>query len=76
MTRVLVAVIAGVAIHRTVLVYVFNVGGSYIYSALDMRVDQLLVGSLTAVLLKRRVLQRFWNGACSHPLIALVLLHS
>jgi peptidoglycan/LPS O-acetylase OafA/YrhL len=74
MTRVLVAVIAGVAIHRAALTYVFEVDESYIYSAFDTRVDQLLIGALAAVLLKRRVLRRFWSRACAHPVAPVVPL--
>lgn len=74
MTRVLVGVIAAVVIHRAVLTFVFQVDESYIYSAFDTRVDQLMVGCLLAVLLKRKALQRFWAIVCSHPLAPLVTI--
>jgi peptidoglycan/LPS O-acetylase OafA/YrhL len=74
MTRVLVAVIACVAIHRALLSYVFAVDESYIYSAFDTRVDQLMAGCLLAVLLKRRALEWFWARVCSHPIAPLVTI--
>ena len=72
MTHVLVAVIGCVVIHRSLLTLVFGVDQSYIYSAFDTRVDQLMVGCLVAVLLKRRALEWFWTRVCAHPVAPLV----
>jgi peptidoglycan/LPS O-acetylase OafA/YrhL len=72
LTRVLVTLIASVALNRLVLVFVFAVDGSYLYSALDTRVDQLLIGCLTAVLLRRRALEWLWSRVCCHPVAPLV----
>jgi peptidoglycan/LPS O-acetylase OafA/YrhL len=69
MTKLLVAVIAVVGIHRAVLSAVFHVNQSYIYSAFDTRIDQLLIGCLLAVSLKRRTVLSFWNVACAHSLM-------
>ena len=79
MTYVLMAVIASVVVHRSLLTFVFRVDESYIYSAFDTRVDQLMIGCLIAVLLKRRILDGLWTRACSHPVapvftIALAIL--
>jgi peptidoglycan/LPS O-acetylase OafA/YrhL len=74
LTKVLGAVIVVVAIHRIALLYVVGVDQSYVYSAFDTRVDQLMVGALTAVLLKRRVLQKFWASACGHPFAPVVTI--
>lgn len=72
MTKILIAVIALVGIHRTVLSAVFDVSQSYIYSAFDTRIDQLMTGCLLAVALRRRLLVSFWNGACSHAVMPIL----
>jgi len=77
MTRLLAAIIGVALVHRAMLMYVFAVDESYVYSAFDTRLDQLMVGALTAVLLKRRVLQAFWSRACAHvlaPVVTIALL--
>ena len=74
MTRILVAIIAAGLVHRALLLYVFDVKESYVYSALDTRLDQLMVGALAAVLLKRRVLESFWSHVCAHQLAPLVTI--
>jgi len=72
MTKLLVALIAAVGIHRAVLSLVFEVKPSYVYSAFDTRIDQLLIGCLLAVSLRRRILSSFWNSACSHAAMPFV----
>jgi peptidoglycan/LPS O-acetylase OafA/YrhL len=72
MTKFLVAVIAVVAVHRAVLSAVFQVNQSYIYSAFDTRIDQLMIGCLLAVSLRRHALRAFWNGACAHAAMPLL----
>ena len=77
MTRILVAIISVALVHRAMLIYVFHVDESYVYSAFDTRLDQLMAGALAAVLLKRRVLQSFWSTACAHvlaPAVTIALL--
>jgi peptidoglycan/LPS O-acetylase OafA/YrhL len=69
MTKLLITVIAVVGIHRSVLSLVFEVNQSYIYSAFDTRIDQLMIGCLLAVTLRRRMLTSFWNAACSHAVM-------
>ena len=49
----------------------------YIFTAFEMRVDQLAIGCLLAVVLRRKVLGRFWELACGSvyfPLITVLLL--
>ena len=74
MTHVLIAVIGCVVVHRCLLTFVFHVDESYVYSAFDTRVDQLMIGCLVAVLLKRRVLDGLWARACGHPFAPLFTL--
>jgi peptidoglycan/LPS O-acetylase OafA/YrhL len=72
MTKLLVGVILVVGTHRAVLSAVFHVNQSYIYSAFDTRIDQLLIGCLLAVSLRRRMLMSFWNAACAHAAMPLL----
>jgi len=67
LTRLLTTVIVCVGAYRAVLLYFASVEHSYVYSAFDTRVDQLMTGALIAVVLKRRVLETFWTAACSRP---------
>jgi peptidoglycan/LPS O-acetylase OafA/YrhL len=69
-----VALIVAVNVHRIVLSYVFEVPGSYVYSAFDTRIDHLLIGCLLAVVLHRRLFQSFWAAACSHPVAPLLTM--
>ena len=72
LTRVLVALIAAVDLYRMVLYFGFHVSRAWLQFAFDCRVDHLLVGCLLAVLLKRGVLQEFWNFITSRIWISLV----
>jgi peptidoglycan/LPS O-acetylase OafA/YrhL len=74
MSRVLIGLIAASAVYRLVLVYGFDVDERYIYQAFDTRSDNLLVGCLLAVLLKRRALSAFWRAATAHPALPLVTI--
>jgi peptidoglycan/LPS O-acetylase OafA/YrhL len=65
MTTFLAALIAAVWIHRAILCFVFHVDQAYIFAAFDTRLDELMVGCLVAVLLKRRAMPRLWR-AISH----------
>ena len=74
MTSLLIGIMVCGTIHRTLLAYVFGVDQSYVYSAFDTRIDQLLTGCLLAVVLKRRALPRFWQAACGHQVAPLVTI--
>ena len=72
MTRVLMGLIVATALYRFVLVYGLDVNERYLYQAFDTRGDNLLVGCLLAVLLKRRALSSFWRISTAHPAAPLV----
>lgn len=77
LTRVLVAIIVGVSLYRTFLTVYVHPPHNYLEYAFDTRVDDLMVGCLLAVLLKRRAMRRFWAVVCrqSHaPAVTLLLL--
>jgi len=69
MTTFLSLLIAAVWLHRAVLCFGFHVDQSYIQAAFDTRLDELMAGCLLAVLLKRRVLSRFWQLVSSNQLL-------
>ena len=71
MTRFLCCTILAVWLHRLVLCFVFEVDQGYFYSAFDTRLDQLMVGCLLAVALRRGVMTSFWKAACSNLLLPL-----
>jgi peptidoglycan/LPS O-acetylase OafA/YrhL len=70
----LVALIAGIWAYRILLQVVAGVSWSYIYFAFDTRIDHIMTGCLLAVLIKRRILDRFWTVACGNPYAPLVTL--
>ena len=78
LTLVLVLIVACVWVYRAA----FSLTGSdqmnwYIFTAFEMRVDQLAIGCLLAVAIKRKVLVRFWELACYNeyvPLLPVLLL--
>lgn len=72
MTRVLIGFIVAAATYRLMLVYGFDVNERYLYQAFDTRGDNLLVGCLLAVLLKRRTLSSLWRVSTAHPAMPLV----
>jgi peptidoglycan/LPS O-acetylase OafA/YrhL len=77
LTIFICGVILAVWLHRFVLCFVFNVDQAYFYSAFDARLDQIMMGCLLAVLLKRGVLMSFWKAVCSSlflPVMVLMLL--
>jgi peptidoglycan/LPS O-acetylase OafA/YrhL len=53
---------------RQVLYYGFGVGQSYLYHAFETRMDQLAIGCLLAVALRRRMFYAVWRLACASPL--------
>ena len=74
MTTFLVALIGAVWIHRAILCFVFHVDQAYIYASFDTRLDELMVGCLVAVLLKRRALTRVWGAISRSSLLPLAAL--
>jgi peptidoglycan/LPS O-acetylase OafA/YrhL len=77
LTWALAAIIVTVWIYRAALCLAFNVTASYLYHAFDTRADHLMIGCLTAVLVKRGALRGFIRAACASswlPAIASVLL--
>lgn len=74
MTAFLAGLIALVWIHRAVLCFAFHVDQAYIYAAFDTRLDELMVGCLLAVLLRRRVLTSFWRSVSANALFPLVTI--
>lgn len=79
LTIFICCVILAVWLHRFALCFVFNVDQAYFYSAFDARLDQIMMGCLLAVLLKRGVIMSFWKAICSSlflPVMVLILLFS
>src|SRR3984893_4831509 len=74
MTVFLTAVIGAVWIHRAILCFVFHVDQAYIYAAFDTRLDELMVGCLVAVLLKRRSLSGLWRAISASAFLPFVTL--
>ena len=77
MTLLLAGIIGAVWIHRCILYFFFHFDQTYFYAAFDTRVDNLMVGCLLAVLMKRGALMGFWRTACRSivmPLSACTLL--
>lgn len=74
MTWFLVALIGAVWIHRAVLCYGFNVDQAYIYASFDTRLDELMIGCLLAVLLRKRALPSLWRAASANALLPLVTI--
>jgi peptidoglycan/LPS O-acetylase OafA/YrhL len=74
MTKVLASAIVAVWIYRIVLCFLVRVDQGWIYAAFDTRMDQLAVGCLVAVLLKRSAFKSFWQAVCSHPWLPLITI--
>lgn len=70
----LVMLIGTVWIYRAVLCFGFNVDQGYIYAAFDTRLDELMVGCLTAILIKQGKLPVFWRAVTAHTLLPLVTI--
>jgi len=69
MTIFLAGLIGAVWIHRAILCYGFHIDQAYIYAAFDTRLDELMVGCLLAVLLKRGSLASVWRAISSNILL-------
>ncbi len=67
LTWILVALIGAVYVYRNILFFGFHVGEGHLHFAFDSRADHLFIGCLLAVLLKRGVLDDFWNAVVSKP---------
>ena len=74
MTGFLIVLIGAVWIHRAVLCFGFHVDQAYIFAAFDTRLDELMVGCLLAVLLKRRALSSLWSAVSANALLPLATI--
>ncbi|HXF41789.1 MAG TPA: acyltransferase [Blastocatellia bacterium] len=74
MTIFLAGLIGAVWIHRAILCYEFRIDQAYIYAAFDTRLDELMVGCLLAVLLKRGSLANVWRTISSNVLLPVVTI--
>lgn len=74
MTRFLVILIGAVWLHRLILYFIFHVNQAYFYASFDTRLDNLMVGCLFAVLLKRGALYSFWRVLCSNLFMMLLVV--
>jgi peptidoglycan/LPS O-acetylase OafA/YrhL len=74
MTMFLAGLIGAVWVHRAILCYGFGVDQAYIYASFDTRLDELMVGCLLAVLLKRGSLARVWRAISANVLLPLVTI--
>jgi peptidoglycan/LPS O-acetylase OafA/YrhL len=72
--RALATAIMAVWIYRAVAVLVFDVPQGYVYEALDIRSDHLMVGCLLATLLHCSVAPRVWRRVCARPALIWVTL--
>ena len=62
--KTLLALIGCLWVYREVMVLGFHVGQGYVYEALDMRADHLLIGCLLAVALYEGYFERLWKWLC------------
>lgn len=74
MTMFLVGLIGAIWIHRAVLCFGFHVDQAYIQAAFDTRLDELMVGCLLAVLLRRRALSPLWRAVSVNALLPLATI--
>lgn len=70
----LVVLILTVWVYRAVLCFGFAMSQDYIYAAFDTRLDELMVGCLTAIIIKQGRLSVFWRAATAHALLPLVTI--
>jgi peptidoglycan/LPS O-acetylase OafA/YrhL len=73
LTLILAALVVCVWLYRAI----FSFFGAdwlqwYIFTAFEMRMDQLAVGCLLAITLRRKAFRGFWKVVCSTPYAALV----
>lgn len=77
MVRALLALIVLSWSVRQLLYHGFGVGQSYLYHAFETRMDQLAIGCLLAVALRRRLFGGLWRFVCASawaPAVVVVLL--
>ena len=72
--RALMAALLAVWIYRAVAVLVFGIPQGYVYEALDIRSDHLIVGCLLATMLYYGAATRVWNAVCRRPALIWVTL--
>lgn len=70
--RFLLGGVGAIWIYREFMVLVVKVSQGYVYEALDMRADHLLIGCLLAVALFEGRFQQLWSFLCRSPLLQLV----
>jgi peptidoglycan/LPS O-acetylase OafA/YrhL len=73
MSLVLAGAILAIWVYREALIFLFNVDQGYIYEAFDTRADHLLIGCLLAVMLRARLLPRFWHWISVRSWAAVVI---
>jgi peptidoglycan/LPS O-acetylase OafA/YrhL len=69
LTQVLLGIIFVAWFYRVFLCFYVHPPHNYLEYAFDTRMDSLMVGCLTAILLKRRVLDRLLNVIAQNPLL-------
>jgi len=74
LTWYLAGLIGLVWVYRLVLTVVFHVDQAYIYRAFDTRIDHLMVGCLTAIIVRRGALQSFWRAISAKPYLPLLTI--
>lgn len=75
LTLVLGGLIVAGCVHRFVLTFVFHASQTWLFCAFDTRADQLAVGCLMAILLKRfRSRGPLVDALCAYPVLPLVTL--
>ncbi|MFZ3211709.1 MAG: acyltransferase [Terriglobales bacterium] len=77
LTWCVAGLIGSVWVYRLVLSVVFHVDQAYIYRAFDTRIDHILVGCLTAIIVKRGALRPLWRAISAKvylPLLTIGLL--
>ena len=74
LTRLLIAAIVLVDVYRIILFFGLHASDRWLTYTFDSRVDHVLVGCLLAILLKRRVVMRFWNFLTARTLISIIPL--
>jgi peptidoglycan/LPS O-acetylase OafA/YrhL len=74
LTYILVGIISAVYAYRVVLFFFYHVRDLRLHATFDGRADHLFIGCLLAVLLKRGVLQTFWEAISSRAVLPVVTL--
>lgn len=72
--KFLLAAVGVLWIYREVMFLVLRVPQRYVYQALDMRADHLLIGCLLAVAVHQGSFARLWSFICRSPLMQVATL--